>query len=351
MAHLKINLSKIQYNALVLKSILEKRYIHFTPVIKCVAGDKKIVDTLSAIGIRHFADARMENISKTKDEQNSFTMIRTPNRRELEAVTLNTQISIQTELETIERMNEVAKAHAITHQVLLMVDWKDAREGVLPFEVVSYVKQILSFTHIKLIGLAFNFMCFRELPPTEKDIDQMNEFITYVEDKTNVHFQLISGGNSSMLPLTMYQKLGRINELRIGETLFRGVDTTKDQAIPELYQDAITLETEIVEIKPRLSLSTGQSYLQAILDIGHIDTAVEALTPLNHSIEILGATSDHVMVNLQNQDSYQVGDKIQFKLGYKALAQSMYMLNIQKKYYQDQAIQYINKSFNRIHKN
>ena len=43
MANVRVNLSKIKYNAKVLQSLLERRHIHFTPVIKCVAGDKRIV--------------------------------------------------------------------------------------------------------------------------------------------------------------------------------------------------------------------------------------------------------------------------------------------------------------------
>ena len=45
-----------------------------------------------------------------------------------------------------------------------------------------------------------------------------------------------------MIPQLMYNDLGRINELRIGEALFRGIDTTTNQSIPMLFQNAITVE-------------------------------------------------------------------------------------------------------------
>ncbi|MEJ7223374.1 alanine racemase, partial [Staphylococcus epidermidis] len=89
-----------------------------------------------------------------------------------------------------------------------------------------------------------------------------------------------------------YRDFGRINELRIGETLFRGVETTTNQSIASLYQNAITLEAEIVEIKPRMNIATGHQYVQAIVDIGNLDTAVEDIQPLHHHISIAGATSD-----------------------------------------------------------
>ena len=49
----------------------------------------------------------------------------------------------------------------------------------------------------------------------------INKFISAVEKEIGYKFKIISGGNSSMLPQTMYNDLGKINELRIGEALFR----------------------------------------------------------------------------------------------------------------------------------
>ena len=67
----------------------------------------------------------------------------------------------------------------------------------------------------------------------------------------------------------MYNDLGRINELRIGGH-YLGMNTTTNQSIPMLFQNAITVEAEILEIKPRLS-DNNQCYLQAIVDIGYVD--------------------------------------------------------------------------------
>ena len=43
---LTINLSKIQYNAKVLLTLLNEHHVHFTPVTKCIAGDQVIVNEL-----------------------------------------------------------------------------------------------------------------------------------------------------------------------------------------------------------------------------------------------------------------------------------------------------------------
>lgn len=170
MAQVKINLSKIKYNAQVLSSIFNQNHIRFTPVIKCVGGDNRIVETLKEIGLTHFADARIENITKSKNEDLSFMMIRTPSRSELNDVVQQTDISIQTEITTIRRLNDIAREKGTKHKILLMVDWKDGREGILTYDIIDYINEILYMHHVLIVGLAFNFMCFQSVIPTEEDV-------------------------------------------------------------------------------------------------------------------------------------------------------------------------------------
>ncbi|GEP85765.1 amino acid racemase [Staphylococcus piscifermentans] len=345
MAYLEIDLAKIQYNALMLKYKLEQRGLDITPVIKCIAGDRPIVEALKALGIHHVGDARFANIDKLHDDDLSYMMIRTPNRRELKDTVLKTSISIQTDLETIHELNQVAASLGRKHKILLMVDWKDSREGVLTYDVVEYINEILHMKHICLAGLAFNFMCFQDIPPTEEDILLINQFIQSVEKKTGYPLKMISGGNSSALPLLDFCTFGRINDLRIGESLFRGTNTVDQQPIHYLFQDAITLKAEIIEIKPRIDTVQDASYLQAILDVGQIDTAVKDIFPLYDNVRIMGATSDHLMVDLKNSDYHSVGDIMTFKLGYQALAQSMYQQTLPHEYVREPGIQILVDTF------
>ena len=50
----------------------------------------------------------------------------------------------------------------------------------------------------------------------KKDVRMINKFIHNVENETHFKFRIISGGNSSMLPQTLYNHLDKINDLRIG---------------------------------------------------------------------------------------------------------------------------------------
>ena len=345
MAQLNINLSKIEYNARVLQQMLTRKHIHLTPVLKSVASDHRVIERLNKVGLTHFADSRLNHLTPLRDTDNTFTLLRPSRTSEYKTLVETCKMSIQTELSVIRELNEIAASLGKKHQIMLMVDWKDGREGILTYDLTHYVKEILPLRHINLVGIAFNFMCFNSIAPTEDDVAMMTQVVDAVESDTGHHFRVISGGNSSMLPLLMYSDLERINELRIGETLFRGIDTTTNVGIASLYQDCITLEAEILEIQPRIYLETGNKYLQAIVDIGQLDTMVNELKPIAHQIEILGATSDQLMLDLKGQDFYQVGDTIHFSLGYSALSLCMFQDQLERNYEEDKGIEAVNRNF------
>ncbi|MGW9856004.1 ornithine racemase [Staphylococcus hominis] len=345
MSRIVINLSKIEYNAHVLKTLFDSKNIAIIPVIKSIAGDEHIIKRLMKVGFNYFAESRQENIPEQFKKNCRFLLLRAPLKRQYEDLIKESYVSIQTEIVTIRQLNHIANKMNIKHQIILMVDWKDQREGVLLYHIVDYVNEIKLMNNITLLGLAFNFMCFKSKAPTLNDVEEINKFVRRAQYDTGVSFQVISGGNSSMLPLLKQNDLGCINELRVGETLFRGVDTTTNQNIPELFQNAILLEAEIIEIKPRYT-KMKESYLQAIVDVGYIDTVIEKIKPLNHRIKIIGASSDHLMIDLNQESNYKVGDCIPFSLEYEALSQLMYHQRMEKHYSEEQAISQLINNLN-----
>ena len=91
---------------------------------------------------------------------------------------------------TIHQLNHIANEMSHQHQVILMVDWKDQREGVLPYDIVEYIHEIKLMNNIKLLGLAFNFMCFKSKAPTLNDIDEINQFVHMYNTKQEYHLKL-----------------------------------------------------------------------------------------------------------------------------------------------------------------
>ncbi|MCQ9291493.1 alanine racemase [Staphylococcus hyicus] len=338
MAHINIHLSKIKYNALLLKHMLEERGIQMVPVLKCAAGDSEIAQLFENLPFQHVAESRLKIISEATSSLN-YMMIKGATPNEIAKLVSYTSMSIQTDLDIIRRINTEAHKQNKHHHILLMVDWKDGREGLLTYETVDYLNEMMHMDHIFLKGLAFNFMCYRQMPPTEEDISYIERFLNSIEQETGFNFTTISGGNSSMLTLAMYHDLGKINELRIGEAIFRGYETAHNQRLPFLYDDAIELVGQIVEIKPRLNLSTHQPYMQALVDIGNLDTVVSELTPVDTKVKIVGSTSDLMLIDLGDTHGYQIGDTMTFKVEYGALAHSMHSTQLSKQYLYDKGIE------------
>ena len=96
------------------------------------------------------------------------------------------------------------------------------------------------------------------------------------------------------------------------------------------------LFAEVVEKKEKPSVPTGQIGEDAfgnipvfedrgilkrlILAIGRQDVVFENLTPLDEDVEILGGSSDHMIVNITDSKiNYEVGDILAFKMGYSSL--------------------------------
>ena len=59
---------------------------------------------------------------------------------------------------------------------------------------------------------------------------------------------------------------------------------------------------------------------RGIVAIGRQDVDHMALIPLDERIEVIGASSDHMIIDFTAaQDAYQLGDIIQFKMEYGAM--------------------------------
>jgi predicted amino acid racemase len=148
---------------------------------------------------------------------------------------------------------------------------------------------------------------------------------------------LVSGGNSSSLDLAFEEGLpGGVTNLRIGESILLGVSTISRDPLEGLHQDAFVLEAPVIECRLKPSLPTGETAqdafgrrpsfadrgprMRAICALGRQDTVPENLQPLDPGVEILGASSDHLILDVQGMTKPpRVGQMLRFLPGYGAL--------------------------------
>jgi predicted amino acid racemase/D-alanyl-D-alanine dipeptidase len=337
---IEMNLEKIAHNAKIIKGLFGSKGIGVVGVTKVVCGDPYIANTLVKSGIKILADSRIENIRRMRNAgvQAQFLLLRTPCMSQAETVVKYADISLNTELAVIKRLSKYAIDCDRSHKIILMVELGDLREGLMPSDLENTVQQVLELEHIELIGIGTNLACFGGVKPDEEKMGCLSSIATDIEEKYGLKLEIISGGNSANYDwFTSTTDVGRINSLRLGESIYLGCETLNRTPISGLYTDAFTLVAEVIESKVKPSVPYGvvcqdafgnvpefedRGHIRrAILGVGLQDVLVSGLTPRS-DIEILGASSDHIIVDAKSMD-LNVGDEIKFDLNYGALLSAM----------------------------
>lgn len=331
---INIDLDKMYNNVVRFKKMCSQSDINLMAVTKSFCADKKIAKTQVKAGVKYLADSRIQNLKKLEDLKASKVLIRIAMQSELKEVIKYVDISFHSELSTLEKLNELANEK---QKVLLMLDLGDLREGILPEDIEEFVSKVQSFENIKIIGFGVNLTCYGGIIPSPNNLGKLEEISLDMAERFNLDLELISGGNSSSLFLLNENKMPKnINNLRLGEAIVLGRETAYGNLVDDTHQDVFTLEAEIVELKTKGSLPIGEvgmdafgnkptfkdqgEILRGIVAIGQQDVNPDGLIPFNPEISILGASSDHLILNLEETDkSYKVGDTIKFKVDYGAL--------------------------------
>ena len=124
--------------------------------------------------------------------------------------------------------------------------------------------------------------------------------------------------------------------LRVGEgiLLARDLDVFYGYDMSDLYQDIFRLKAEVIEVKDKPSYPVGTiaidafghtpTYVdrgirrRALLAMGKVDYGDPAeLLPMDKGIEVLGASSDHTLIDVEDAErDYKVGDIMTFDICY-----------------------------------
>ena len=287
------------------------------------------------------ADSRVANIKTyaeiARANGKKTTLLRIPMHAEVADVAKYVDLSFNSELSTIRLLNEEAGKLGVKHNILLMIDLGDLREGIfyqnedLIFETVE---EILSMEHINLYGVGVNLTCYGAIIPKNDNLSNLVAVARKIEDKFGIKLEMVSGGNSSSIYLIGKGELPEgITNLRLGESFLLGNDTAYGEKLPGTCSDALVLEAQIVELKEKPSLPIGEVGVdafgqkpyyedrgiikRAIIAIGKQDTDIDSMEPLDPKVDILGGSSDHIILDVTKSDTeYKVGDIVQFVVGY-----------------------------------
>lgn len=347
---LEINIGKLKTNVRVLHDLCQTYNIDMAMVTKSYCAIPEVVEELTEQYVDYIADSRIENLKNISHIKLPKILLRVPMLSEVEEVIKYADISFNSELKIINALNEEAKKLDTVHKVVIMVDLGDLREGYFKEEdLFNAVEEVLTLSNIELYGIATNLTCYGAIIPSYDNLGRLSSLAKEIENKYKVRLQFVSGGNSSSIDLMMSGNMpDGITNLRLGEAIVLGRETAYGKNLEGTYQDAFKLVCEIVELKEKPSLPIGEVGVdafgnkpvyedkgiikRAIVGIGKQDLDITSIQVVDSQVEILGASSDHMILNMSECDrEYHVGDKVEFLVEYGGLVTACTSKYVSKK--------------------
>ncbi|MFP4060805.1 MAG: alanine racemase [Bacteroidales bacterium] len=342
MAFIELNQNKLQHNFDFLEKLFRENGIEWGIVTKMLCGNKDYIKLVLDLGIKQALDSRISNLKiiKSINPEIETIYIKPPAKRSIRSVVKYADISMNTEYETIRLISEEAQQQNKNHKIIIMVEMGDLREGVMGEELVNFYGKIFELPNIEVVGLGTNLNCLNGVMPNHDKLVQLSLYVQLIEAKFNKKIPLISGGSSVTIPLVLKHFVPeRVNHFRIGETLYNGKNLENGEIIDGMKTDLFMLHAEIIELteKPLVPYGEmgtnvaghsieineedyGKTSYRAILDVGLLDIGTEDFTPVDQSLEISGASSDMIVLDLgTKQPNYKVGDLISFRLNYMGM--------------------------------
>ncbi len=340
-----VDLNKLKWNFDVLAKRLKDFGIAVMAVTKGIGADQRVVElAVNHPDIAFLADSRISNLKKyaetARRSGKQTVLLRLPMHTEVSDVVRYADISLNSELSTVRMLNAAAESQGTRHKVVLMLDMGDLREGMIFTDeraIFELCRNVLALPNIELHGVGVNLTCYGGVIPSDQNLGTFCKIAERIEAKFGIRLNLVSGGNSSSIPLALSGKMPKkVNNLRLGEALLLGKETAYGGAIEGCFCDAVQLEAQIVELKIKPSVPIGDIGLvafgekpaftdkgeiaRAIVAIGRQDTNIDGLVPADCGITVLGASSDHTILDITgSENDYSVGDTVRFGLTYGAM--------------------------------
>lgn len=337
----------LRYNMRTVIGWCRDACIDVAGVIKVTTGLASDALDYEACGAKWIASSRLEQLQRAKAAgvKVPLLMIRVPMLSELDEMVKICDYSLQSSLDTLKALETAALKNGKTHNVILMADLGDLREGFFEKEelvdMAEYVENKLDGIH--LAGIGTNLGCVGSVKPTKEKMDMLADWAEAVEEAIGRPLEIVSGGaTSSLIPLFDGVMNPKVNMLRIGAVTHIGpledIRTCYGREEADVLSDeCFILEAEIIEtnIKPTHPIgelgvdASGKkvTYVdrgrrrRAIAAIGRADYGdIDDIVPVLEGMEVTMASGDHTILDIEDcREEIRVGDVVKFKVKYSAL--------------------------------
>ncbi|MBQ1396536.1 MAG: alanine/ornithine racemase family PLP-dependent enzyme [Eubacterium sp.] len=318
--------------------------IDLAGVVKGASGLPATIRAFADGGAAQIASSRLEQLENVKKLgiDKPTMLLRVPMLSEIEDVIRIADISLNSEAVVLKALNEEAGRQGKKHQVLLMADMGDLREGYWDKDELAQVALMVDreLTNLELIGIGTNVGCWGSIYPDRPKLDELVAVAEKVEAVIGRELRYISGGATSSFMRVMDGDIPpRINHLRCGEgvLLARDFDVLYHLDTSMFRRDVFKLRAEVIEVREKPSHPVGTigfdafgrqpEYVdrgirrRALVAVGKVDIGDQTeIFPTEEGIEILGGSSDHTILDVTDyKGSLEVGDVLEFDINYGSL--------------------------------
>ena len=351
MAHLNVNLENIQNN---IGQILEETNalgLNLVGVVKPCQEFHPVVRAYDESGVACLGVSRADAARRLKAVTRKPLMLTCIPRPDIARdVVRYCDYSLNSELTTIRALAEQTEITGRRHNVILMVEVGDLREGVLPDDLLESAARIYGLRDMGLhfAGIGANFGCVNGVLPSTENIALIEYLVGRMEREIGLTPQIVSLGGSVILEWMRKHKLPAcVNQIRVGEPILLGGLSGSTSRYKSLHQDALEFEATIVEIKRKPSYPVGEKSadafgvshqredlgirMRALLDFGVVDTDPESLVLLDPGLQLVASNSDYTVIDVTEcETAYKVGDVMRFRLTYKSMLQCFTNVRLRK---------------------
>lgn len=347
---LEIDTRLIEQNARAVVRLCSGQGISVMGVTKGTLAEPEVARAMLRGGVKRLGDSRLDNIDRLRSAgvASSMTLLRSPMLSEVARAARLADRSLVSDTDVLRPLAQAAREAGRTHEIVLMVDLGDLREGFWPRHEpwtglrggnsLDEALEIASgLEGLRVVGVGTNLACFGGVIPTPEKMVELVAIADRAGDVLGRPLDVVSGGNSASMGMLIEGRMPRgITEVRLGEALLLGTEAVDKKPVPGCSQRAFTFVAEVIEVRDKPSRPVGATGIdafgtvpafedkgirtRAICAAGRQDIDHWDLRPRAAGVQVVGASSDHLVCDVTGASPrIAVGDEMGFDVGYSCM--------------------------------
>lgn len=348
MAECRVLKSAVKHNFSMMKELCHKNGAQLNVVTKFSLSNPDIIKYLSEEGCTTISDSNMCNFQNL-DPQIAAKLTKCVIKTRISDIKKIPDLPSYARpdrlfVSDIALLKEIEKLpEDLQPQVVLITETGDMKDGFFPKEICDICH---TMPKINIIGISVNFACLSGILPDFDTIKMLAELASNVQKIRNLEKPFLSIGGTVVHSVAQNGQLKNlIQEIRSGEGIFFGFDSSGGKILEGFCQKTIILRGEIMEVSDKdFALQQGHSAgfsatghsgknpalvetgvrKRAVLDFGILAASQEDLVPVDSSIILAGQTFDFTVVDVTDSSiNYVPGNGIDFITNYASASFSM----------------------------